>query len=75
MCNLQHTTFCEEKEQLSLEVVETRSIASVYIHVVKAVERVKSYRTIQGVIPISAHAQLEIEFGLFVAYLQIFFLH
>ena len=69
MCNLEHTTFffLQGKEQLSLEEkVETGSIASVCIHV----ERVKNYRILQGVIPISLHAQLEREFGLFVAYIQ-----
>lgn len=48
------------KEQLSLqEEIETRRIASVHIHVERAIERIKNYRILQGVIPISAHAQLD----------------
>ena len=74
--NLEHTTFLRGKEQLSLEEeVETRSIASVHIHVERAIERVKNYHILQGVIPLSLHAQLEMKFGIFVAYLQISFLH
>ena len=52
------------------EEVETRSIASVHIHVERAIERVKNYRILQGAIPISLHAQLEMKFGLFVAYIH-----
>ena len=37
------------KEQLSLEEVETRSIASVCIHVERAIERVNNDRILQGV--------------------------
>ena len=52
--NLEHTTFLRGKEQSSLEEeVETRSIASVHIHVARAIERVNDYRILQGVIPIS----------------------
>ena len=46
MCNL-------EQEQLSLEEeVETRSIASIRIHVERAIAWVKKYRILQGVIPV-----------------------
>ena len=62
--------FLQGKEQLSLEEeVETRSIASMCIHVQRAIERVKKYRIIQGVIPISLHAHLEMKFGIFEAYI------
>ena len=40
------------KQQLSLEEeVETRAIASVRIHVERAIERIKNYRILQGIIP------------------------
>ena len=69
------TPFLQGEEQLSLEEeVETRSIASVCIHVERAIERVKGYRILQGAIPISLHAQLEMKFGLFVAYILTNFL-
>ena len=64
-------TFLRGKEHLSLEEeVETSSIASVHIHVERATERVKHYSILQGAIPISLHAQLEMKFGLFVAYFK-----
>ena len=70
MCSLEHTTFLRGKEQLSLEEkVETGSIASACIHVERAIEWVKNYRILQGAIPISLHAQLEMKFGVFVAYI------
>ena len=48
------------KEQLTVEEeAETRRIASVRIHVERAIERIKNYRILQGVIPISIHAQLD----------------
>ena len=48
------------KEQLSIqEEVETRRIASVCIHVERAIERIKNYHVLQGVIPLSLHAQLD----------------
>ena len=48
------------KEQLSLEEeLETRSIASVRIHVERAIERIKNYRILQGVIPNRLHSQLD----------------
>ena len=47
-------------EQLTLEEeADTRCIASVRIHVERAIERIKNYRILQGVIPISMHAQLD----------------
>ena len=59
------------KEQLSLEEeVEIRSIAPIHIHVERAIERVKYYHTLQGVIPISLHAYLEMKFGLLIAYIN-----
>ena len=70
MSNLEHTTFLRGKEQLSLEEeVETRIIASIHIHVERAIERVNNYRILQGDIPISSHAQCEMKFVLFVAYI------
>jgi len=52
--------FMNGKKQLSLEEeLETRSIASVCIHVERAIERIKSYRILQGVIPIRLHSQLD----------------
>ena len=75
MCNLERTPFLHGKDQLSLEEeVETRSITSIHIHVERAVERANNYPVFQGVIPISSHAQLEMKFGLFVAYILITFL-
>ena len=48
------------KEQLSLEEeFETRSIASVRIHVETAIERIKNNRILQSVIPNSLHFQLD----------------
>ena len=52
--------FIAGKEQLTVEEeAETRRIASVHIHVERAIERIKNYRILQGVIPISIHAQLD----------------
>ena len=52
--------FMGGKEQLTLqEEADTRRIASVRIHVERAIERIKNYRVLQGVIPISIHAQLD----------------
>jgi len=52
--------FLKEKDQLSLEEeAETRHIASVRIHVERAIERVQNYRILQGVIPLSLHEQLD----------------
>ena len=52
--------FMRGKEQLSLEEeFETRSIASVQIHVERAIERIKNYRILQGVIPNCLHFQLD----------------
>ena len=52
--------FMRGKAQLSLgEEMETRRIASVRIHVERAIERIKNYRVLQGVIPIVLHAQLD----------------
>ena len=60
MCKLEHTFFLREKEQLLCEEeVETKSVASVRIHVERGIERGKNYHTLQGVIPISLHAQLD----------------
>ena len=54
------TPFLKKKEQLSLEEeAETRRIASVRIHVERAIEHVKNYRILQGVIPLSLHEQLD----------------
>ena len=48
------------KEQLLLqEEVEISRIASVRIHVERAIERIKNYCVLQGVIPLSVHAQLD----------------
>ena len=52
--------FMKGKEQLSLEEeLETRSIASVRIHVERAIERIKNYRILQGVIPNRLHSQVD----------------
>ena len=52
--------FMRGKTQLSLEEeFETRTIASVRIHVERAIERIKNYRILQGVIPNTMHAQLD----------------
>ena len=51
------------------EEVVTRNIASVRIHVERAVELVNHYRILQGVIPISLHTQLEMKLGVFEAYI------
>ena len=52
--------FMGRKEQLTLqEEADTQRIASVCIHVERAIERIKNYRVLQGVIPISIHAQLD----------------
>ena len=67
--------FLQGKELLPLEEVETRSIASIRIHVERATEQVKKHCILQCVIPISLHAQMEMKFGLFVAFLQIFILY
>ena len=48
------------KQQLSLEEeVETRAIASVRIHVERAIERIKNYRILQGIIPNTLHSQID----------------
>ena len=65
--------FLQGKEQLLLEEeAETRNIASVNVE--RAIERIKDNRILQGVIPISLHALLEMKFGLFVAYILTNFL-
>jgi len=52
--------FLREKEQLSLaEEAETRCIASVCIHVETAIEHIKNYRILQGVVPLFLHEQLD----------------
>ena len=52
--------FLREKDQLSVEEeAETRRIASVRIHVERAIERVKNYHILQGVVPLSIHEQLD----------------
>ncbi len=52
--------FMKGKEQLSLEEeLETRNIASVRIHVERAIERIKNYRILQGTIPNRIHSQLD----------------
>lgn len=52
--------FMGGKEQLTLqEEADTRRIASVRIHVEREIECIKNYRVLQGVIPISIHAQLD----------------
>ena len=52
--------FLREKDQLSVEEeAETRHIASVRIHVERAIERVKNYRILQGVVPLSIREQLD----------------
>ena len=51
--------FLREKDQLSVEEeAETRRIASVFIHVERAIERVKNYCILQGVVPLSIREQL-----------------
>ena len=55
MCNLEYTTFLSLEEE-----VETRSIASVPIHVGRAIEWVKNNRKLQGANPISLHQLDEI---------------
>ena len=53
-------SFLREKEQLSLaEEAETRRIASVRIHVERAIESIKNYRILQGVVPLSLLEQLD----------------
>ena len=52
--------FLRERDQLSLEdEAETRRIASLRIHVERAIQRIKNYRILQGVIPLSLHDQLD----------------
>ena len=52
--------FLREKEQLSLaEEAETRRIVSVCIHVERTIERIKNYRILQGVVPLSLQEQLD----------------
>lgn len=52
--------FMRGKAQLSLEEeFETRTIASVRIHVERAIERIKNYRILQGVVCNTMHAQLD----------------
>ena len=41
------------------EETETRQIASVLIHVERAIERIKNYHILQGVVPLSRHEQLD----------------
>ena len=56
--------FGEEKRSCHMKrKLETISIASVLINVERAIEQVKNYRILKGVIPISLHAQLEMKFG------------
>ena len=52
--------FMKVKEQLSLEEeIETRSIASVRIRVERAIERIKNYCILQGIIPNQLHSQVD----------------
>ena len=52
-------TFMRGRDQLSLEEeTETRRIASVRIHVERAIERVKNFRILQGRYPTSMIAEL-----------------
>ena len=52
--------FMGGKEQLTLEEeAETRHMASVRIHIERVIERIKNYRILQGVLPISIHVQLD----------------
>ena len=52
--------FMRGKQQLSLEEeVETRAIASIRIHVERAIERIKNYRILQGIIPNTLHSQID----------------
>ena len=51
--------FLREKDQLSVEEAETRRIASVRIHIERAIECVKNYRILQGVVPLSIREQLD----------------
>ena len=58
MCNLEHATFFARKS-----AALPQSIASVRIRVERAIEQVKYYRILHGVVPHSLHAQLEMQFG------------
>ena len=52
--------FLRDRDQLTVEEeAETRQIASVRIHVERAIERIKNFRILQGVIPLSLHEQLD----------------
>ena len=52
--------FLKDREQLTVaEEMETRKIASVRIHVERAIERIKNFRILQGVVCLSLHDQLD----------------
>jgi len=52
--------FLRDREQLTVkEETETREIASVRIHVERAIERIKIYYILQGVVLLSLHEQLD----------------
>ena len=66
--------FLHGKSQLeSRELIETRRIASLRIHVERCMERIKNYNIFDGVLPLCLKDVADQMF-LFVPYLQIFFL-
>ena len=48
----------KRKQWTSREVTETRRIAEFHIHMERAIERIKSYRILQGVMPSSLASQI-----------------
>ena len=70
MSNLEHTTFFARKR--AVVTLKRRWKQEVCIRSYscgRTIEQVKNYRILQGAIPISLHAQLEMKLGLFVAYI------
>ena len=57
--NLNIPSFLEGRDQLSeREVIESQAIASVRIHVERAIERVKRFRQIRNEIPLTLHGSV-----------------
>ena len=57
--NLNIPSFLEGRDQLSeREVIESQTIASVRIHVERAIKRVKRFRQIRNEIPLTLHGSV-----------------
>ena len=55
-CNTEHTPICKGEQLSTKACTKTRRIASLIIHVERAIQRMKKFRLLQRVIPISIAA-------------------